>query len=240
MKYSFLRVICPSLVLAVVLGYIGCTAGTNTGNGTAAGTGGVSGFCYWEPCGYPVNVIGSDGTTYRGKIQIDQSVTPNVNIAIESDAASVSNPPVAELSFTGGEVDLSDAGCQDTDRETRFYVDIYISAADSSIDASGALHVRSPGRDDIYASGPGDINDLPVPGWAVDLTVTADGQLTATLSVTSSSPSDAGADMLQLNFNGPVGGCVADPDGGVMPATIPVSGGRTFSFPCPRSTFRCF
>ncbi len=153
----------------------------------------------------------------------------------------VSNPPVAQLSFAGGEVDLSDAGCRDTsDTGTRFYVGIYISTADSSIDTSGTLHVRSTGRDDIYASGPADIYGPPDPGWAVDLSVTKDGELTATLSVASSNSSDAGAEMQQLKFSGPVGGCIAGPDGGVIPASIPVSGGGTFSLPCWHPSGRCF
>jgi hypothetical protein len=229
MTYSFLRRIGLSLLLAAVFGYIGCSLGTNTGNGTAAGTGGASGSCFYEPCIDPVNVTGSDGTTYRGRIY------PDVTIASYGYAQSFPNPPVAELSFGGSEVDLSGAGCQVVGSGMgRFdQVQIFISTADSSIDASGTLHVHSAPRDDIYAAGPGDIYNPPVPGWAVDLAVTVDGQLTATLSVASSSSIDAGESsssldagvaMQELKISGRI-----EPGCG---ASMPVSGGRTFSFPC--------
>ncbi len=226
MKYSFLRVICPSLVLAVVLGYIGCTAGTNTGNGTAAGTGGASGFCTYMPCLYSANATGPEGTTYRGRISA-------ITVAKDSYAQSLPNPPVAELLFVGSEVDLSDAGCQVVESGVIDQVRIFISTADSSIDASGTLHVRSAGRNDSYAAGPGDTYNPPNPGWAVDLTLTVDGKLTATLSLASADPSDAGAAVQELKINGPLDpSCVPGPDGGVIPASISVSGGGTFSFPC--------
>jgi hypothetical protein len=53
-------------------------------------------------------------------------------------------------------------------------------------------------------------------GWAVDLTVTADGQLVATLTAPASSD--------RLTMRGHIeSGCSV---------TIPVIGGGTFSFPC--------
>ena len=100
MTYSFLRGFSLILVLAALFGYVGCS-GTNTGNGTAAGTGGAGynlgtantggapntggaantggtqGACPYLPCSYPVNVTGSDGTTYRGRIIPDISIACN-------------------------------------------------------------------------------------------------------------------------------------------------------------------
>ena len=227
MTYSFFRVISPSLVLAALLEYMGCSSsrGTNTGNGT-------TGYCPALSCEEPVIVTGSDGTTYRGIIG------PDLTISTDSYAQSLPNPPVAELGFTGGEVDVSDAGCRE-EAGSGLQVQIFISTADSSIDASGALHVHSAARNDIYAAGPGDIYQPPTPGWAVDLTVTADGQLTATLSVVSSSSLDAGGAMQELKFSGPIQPLCIGADGKLGPASIPVSGGSTFTFPCwhPKGCF---
>lgn len=229
MTYSFLRGFSLSLVLAALFGYIGCSAGTNTGNGI----GGSPGSCPYEPCSYAVNVTGSDGTTYRGRI------FPDVGIASYSYAQSFPDPPVAELSFSGSEVDLSDAGCQVVGSGFGPFdqVQIFISTADSSIDASGTLHVHSASRNDIYAAGPGNIYEPPIPGWSVELTVTANGQLTATLSVGSSSSLDAGAPAQELKIGGRIEpGCVPGPDGQMIPASLPVSGGGTFNFPCWQRT----
>jgi hypothetical protein len=235
MRHSFFRGSSLSLLLAASLGYASCSAGTNTGNGTNTGTGGGAGFCPYMPCSYPVNVTGSDGTTYRGRI------SPDITIASDSYAQSFPNPPVAELSFSGSEVDLTDAGCQDTG--SYLQVQIFISTADSSIDASGTLHVHSAPRNDIFAAGPGYIYDPPIPGWAVELTVTTDGQLSATLSMASADSLDAGATVQETKLGGsiepicgvpagPNGGLMLAPDGGVIPASMPVSGGGTFNFPC--------
>ena len=256
MTYSFLRGFSLILVLAALFGYVGCS-GTNTGNGTAAGTGGAGynlgtantggapntggaantggtqGACPYLPCSYPVNVTGSDGTTYRGRI------IPDISIASYSYAQSLPNPPVAELSFSGSEVDLSDAGCQVIESGSGQFdqVQIFISTADSSIDASGTLHVRSAGRNDMYAAGPGNIYEPSIPGWAVDLTVTADGQLTAALSSASADSLDAGETAQALNISGHIDpSCVPGPNGQPIPASMPVSGGGTFNFPCWQRT----
>lgn len=230
MTYSFLRGFFGlSLVLAALLGYMGCSTGTNTGNGIAAPAGGSGGFCPYEPCTYAANVTGPDGTTYRGRI------FPDVTIATDSYAQSLPNPPVAELSFGGSEVDLSDAGCQVAGSGLGQFdqVQIFVSTADSSIDASGTLHVHSAPRNDMYAAGPGDIYDPPIPGWAVDLTLTADGQLAATLTLASAGSLDAGAVEQELKIKGPLdSSCVPGPNGTVIPASMPVSGGGTFNFPC--------
>jgi hypothetical protein len=90
----------------------------------------------------------------------------------------------------------------------------------------GRLHVHVAPRDGAYASGPNPYpNTSSTPGWAVDLTVTADGQLTATLTAPNSSD--------RLTMSGRIeSGCVVGSDGGTAPMTIPVSGGGTFTFPC--------
>jgi hypothetical protein len=268
MTHSFFRGICPSLLLAAWLGGVGCS-GTNTGNGMTAGTpstggapggtggvtggvGGVTGgtggapqYCPSRPpCSGPVNLTGSDGRTYRGWVY------PDVTIASDSHAASVANPPVAMLTFVGGEIDDSDAGCREVMSFGFPEVHVYVAAADSSIDAFGTLHVHSAARSDNYGSGP-----TAYPGWAVDLAVTADGQLTATLSLAVSSGLDAGAGagaggagageggaggvgaMQELELSGRIEpSCVAGPDGGLTPASIPVSGGGTFNLPCWQRT----
>ena len=205
MTVSFLRSFNRSLLLLGLLECTGCSRGTNTG-----------GSCPLEVCEEPIQLIGSDGTTYRGR------VWPDVNIATSDYAQSLPNPPMAELSFAGGEVSASDAGCQDTGG--RLQVQVFVSTADSSMDASGTLHVHSAPRDDIFAAGPGYIYDPPIPGWAVDLTLTADGQLTATLSVESSDSLDAGTAVRELRLSGRI-----QPECG---ASMPVSGGGTFKFPC--------
>lgn len=232
MTHSFLRGFSLSLVLAALLGYIGCSAGTNTGNGIVAGTGGLPGSCPYLPCSYSANATGPDGTTYRGRISAD------ISVASYSYAQSLPNPPVAELTFGGSEVDLSDAGCQVTEPQNPYQVQIFITTADSSIDASGALHVRGAPRDGYYASGPSlYANNSTAPGWAVDLAVTAGGQLMGTLSEVTSSSLDAGAATQELIISGPLGpSCVPGPDGKPVPASIPVSGGGTFSFPCWQPT----
>ena len=146
------------------------------------------------------------------------------------------NPPVVKLTFSGSEVDLSDAGCQviGSSLEQFGQVQIFITTADSSIDVSGTLHVHGAPRDGYYASGPSRYaNDSTTPGWAVDLSVTANGQFSGTLSFTSLVPSDAGAAVQELKINGPLDpSCVPGPDGGVIRASMPVSGGGTFNFPC--------
>ena len=132
---------------------------------------------------------------------------------------------------------MSDAGCQviGSSLEQFGQVEIFITTADSSIDASGTLHVHGAPRDGYYASGPSryGANDSTTPGWAVDLSVTANGQFSGTLSLASLVPSDAGAAVQELKINGPLEpSCVPGPDGGVIPASMPVSGGGTFNFPC--------
>lgn len=162
-----LRNLTVSLVVLALLGGTGCDSGTNTGNGSPG--------CPAHICDGPVTVVGPDGKTYRG------SVYAGVTIASDPIAQAESNPPVAELSFTGGEVELSDAGCRVIDSWTPYdTVLIFISANDASLDATGALHVLGAPRDGYFASGP--ILMSTPGGWARDLTLTSDGYLTATLS----------------------------------------------------------
>jgi len=237
MTHSFLRGGVPSLALAALLGYLGCSTGTNTGNGMdfgsggASNTGGTPSYCLNDFCAGSVEAIASDGATYRGK------VFPDFSIASSSDAQSVINPPVAELRFDGEPV--VDSTCRDSAPD--FAVEIFLSTADSSIDDSGTLHVHAAPRDDLYAAGPVDFSDCcgVAPGWAVDLTVTAEGQLSATLTLAPSSSLDAdtldaGEPAQELKISGPLEpSCLyIHHDGVASPASIPVSGGGVFNFPC--------
>jgi hypothetical protein len=122
------------------------------------------------------------------------------------------------------------------------FVQIFISTADSSTDESGMLHVHGAPRGYLYVGGPVDYSadaSPPNPGWAVDLTVTAEGQLSATLTLASSSSLDAGTldagePAQELKISGPLEpACLyIHQDGVASPASIPVSGGGVFTVPC--------
>jgi hypothetical protein len=210
-----------SFLLVGLLECTGCARGTNSG---PAG----SGACPVNYCEDPVQVIASDGAIYRGR------VVPDVP-GIDGNQQSLSNAGVVELSLVGGEVSLSDAGCQSQER--RLKAQVFISTNDASIDASGTLHVHGASRDNglvattttWMAGEPANTNDPTVSGWTVDLTLTADGQLDATFSLDSSSwdaAATVGAELSaqELTFSGRI-----QPGCGL---SMSVSGGGTFKFPC--------
>jgi len=169
----------------------------------------------YSPCAYAVDVTGPDGKLYRGRVY------PDTSIASNADAGCV-----VKLDFAGSEIDLSGTYCQQVQPNNALQVQIFIGAGDTSLDDAGTLHVHVAPRDGSYASGPYSYaNTSGTPGWAVDLTLTADGHLAATLSAPVSSD--------RLTMSGLVeASCVSGGDGGLAPATIPVSGGGTFSLPC--------
>jgi hypothetical protein len=159
-----------------------------------------------DPCADAVDATGADGKLFRGRVYPDTSIQSN------ADAGCV-----VKLDFSGAEIVLSDGGCRVADPQNTLQVQIFVGAGDTSVDASGTLHVQVAPRVGYYASGPSPYaNSASTPGWAVDLTVTADGQLVATLTAPASSD--------RLTMSGRIqSGCSV---------TIPVIGGGTFSFPC--------
>jgi hypothetical protein len=169
----------------------------------------------YDPCVDAVDAIGSDRKLYRGEVALDTSIASN------ADAGCV-----AKLEFSGNEVVLSDGGCRPVEPYNSLFVQIFIGAGDTSLDAAGTLHAHIAPRDGVYASGPSANSSIPTTlGWTVDLTVTADGHLAATLSAPGSSD--------QVTLSGRTqSACVYGGDAGPAPMTIPVSGGGTFGFPC--------
>jgi hypothetical protein len=272
MRHSFFRGPGLRLLSAICVGYTGCTSSGSTGSGTpgfGTNTGNGSPTCPWfGPCASPVSIMAPDGRTYRGRVY------PDTTIASDPDAQSVPNPPVAKLEFGGQEVEYFEGACHDDWPQpgARYGIQIFISKEDSSIDASGSLQVYSAPRDGYFASNPSEFpNDSGSPGWAVDLTLTTDGKLTATLSYSgplagmtdgpggaagasgasgagggpeagvtgggagaSSRSVDAGSLHATITISGPIAPLcgVPGPDGGVIPAVIPVRDGRVFRLPC--------
>jgi hypothetical protein len=113
---------------------------------------------------------------YRGGVDIDP-------LADDPTAQSQPDPPLVKLDVGGGPVEYSDGGCHDgwPDQLGENYgLQIFISKGDSSIDTLGTLHMHAAPAVGDFASGP----SLPWgdAGWTVDLTLTADGFLDATLS----------------------------------------------------------
>jgi hypothetical protein len=174
-----------------------------------------------------VDATGPEGETYRGRVGWD---------VVIDDATSATDPPVAKLVFLGAEIEESDAGCYSMG--SPLSVEIYISAGDSLVDAAGVLLVHSPGRSDSYASGPRPYVEHPDSGWAVELTLTPGGQLTATLSLASESL-DGATSVQILKLSGsmlPL--CSVGPDGGKTSVTFSVGDGGWFAFPCS-PTWNC-
>ena len=172
-------------------------------------------------CDEPAEATGPDGETYRGLIY------PDVTVASDPVAQSVADPPVATLTFGGGEVETSDAGCKDVPT-TAYQVQIFVGSEDASMDASGTLHAHSAPRDGYFASGPSlYLNESTTLGWAVDLSVTADGWMTATLSSPQPNSPDGGGVTRRITISGPLQ-CAG--------GRIPVGGGGSFALPCGPST----
>lgn len=153
-----------------------------------------------EFCSEPAEATGPDAENYRGRI------LPDVSIASNPTAQSAPDPPVATLTFTGGEVETTDAGCkQAASQGAASQVQIFVGSEDVSTDASGTVHVHVAPRNGYFASGPNIYaNESTTPGWAVDLTVTADGWMTATLSSGQGPPSNAGPGAQRITISGPV------------------------------------
>lgn len=223
-----------------MLCYAGCSVGTNTGNGGNPGTGGTSGYCPYQPCSEPGTVVDGDGNQYRG------SMDPNATLAARfNDATSPNpNPPEIVLEFGGSLVEESDAGCIDTwpdpsnpsgllQNVPRMDIVMYLCAADSSIVDSGALRVHGAALDGEYASF-ALVNDYGA--QIVDLRITTDAHVTATLSVSYSpadpGATDAGANTSVVTVDSPLeSGQSYGVDGGWVPANMQVSDGRVYVFP---------
>jgi hypothetical protein len=200
-SYGSTRCVCPEAGAPWICG-LGIFAPVQTG-----------GAIPYTPCSDPVDVTGPDGRIYNGK------VSPDTSIASNADAGDV-----VKLDFSGVEIDRFDGGCQAIPN-INLQVQIFVGAADTSLDASGTLHVHVAPRDGYHASGPYQYaNTSSTPGWAVDLAVTKDGQLAATL--TGPNVSD------RLTMSGRVESCPVGGDGGPVPITIPVNDGGTFTLPC--------
>lgn len=171
MTSSFSRQTGTRILIVAFLGCVDCV-GTNTGNGRHANCPATS------SCNDPVDVTGPDGTTYRGRVVAD------VSVASDGDAG-----PAAKLEFDGAEIDVSQGLCRAPEQVSRYTIVIFLTSGEASIDALGNLQVHGAPRDGFYASRPSrypnDVyaNDSTTPGWEVDLTLTARGQLTATLSL---------------------------------------------------------
>lgn len=229
---------------ALLLCYGGCSVGTNTGNGGNPGssggggsTGGTSGFCPYQPCLEPDTVVDGDGEHYRG------SMDPNATLAAWLNATSIPNPPEIALELGGNLVEESDAGCTDLWPDPSFpnslqygprmAIVMYLCAADSSIDDTGALRVHGAPFDGEHASF-ALVNDEGA--QIVDLRITTDAHVTATLSVANSPADprgmDAGADTYVVTVDGPLrSGESYGVDGGWVPANMHVSDGSIYVFP---------
>ncbi len=221
--------------------------GTNTGNGTNSGTGGAhyqprtggggfevgsggapggtggtGGFCLHLPCVDPVSANGPDGTSYRGRGDPDTKLWDGAG-SVGTDQA------VAELVFSGSEVAYTDAGCDNLDPNAPNWITIYlcISSADSSVDSAGTLRVHHEPRPDANCSGPRDGTGP----WGMDFTLTADGQLSATL-FPASSDTDTGAAAKVTSLNGQIESYFdLGLDGETQPISITAGNGGTYTFP---------
>jgi len=240
MKSSLHRSVALGLA-AITLCYIGCSVGTNTGNGGNPGasggggsTGGTSGLCIYQPCYEPDTVVDGDGNQYRG------SLDPNATLAAWLNDTPRPNPAEIALEFGGNLVEKSDAGCKDfwpdpsfpnnLQRGPRMDIVMYLCAADSAIDDTGALRVQGAPLDGQYASF-ALVNDYGA--QIVDLRITTDAHVTATLSVSADpQETDAGANTSVVTVDGPLrSGQSYGVDGGWVSANMQVSDGSIYVFP---------
>jgi hypothetical protein len=166
-------------------------------------------------------------------------MNPNATLAASYNHATSANPnpPQVEmvLEFAGTLVEESDAGCINNINPSApsMSVDIYLCAADSSIDDTGALRVQGAPLDGV--SGPFASFAMVHDSGAqiVDLRITPDAHVTATLSgKTDPWETDAGVDASVITVDGLLwSGNTYGLDGGLVHVSMPVSDGRTYVFP---------
>jgi len=235
-------------LLLIVCGWFaiaGCSMGTNTGNGANSGTGGAASFgsggipgfvvgaggtpfCPIVPCAEPISVSGLDGTTYRGSVSTD---TQLLSTDVASDTAI---QPMMGLLFSGWKVEYSDLGCvYDGQMTAKREVYLCIKSADSWVNGVGALHFRQAPHE-VSCIGPQGSMD-----WGVDLTLSADGMLSATLSNTPSS-AESDAALQEVTMSGAIEGAFnSGPSGEIQPVSISVGDGGTFTFPTTSPSRGC-
>jgi hypothetical protein len=235
-------------LLLIVCGWFaitGCSMGTNTGNGANSGTGGAASFgsggipgfvvgsggtpsCPIIPCSEPVSVNGLEGTAYRGSVSTD---TQLLSWDVASDTAT---QPMMGLVFSGWKVEYTDLGCvYDSQLTAKSEVYICITSSDSWVDGVGVLHVHQAPHA-VSCIGPKGSMD-----WGVDLSLSAEGKLAATL-LNTSSPTDTDAALQEVTLSGTIeGSFYSGPGGEIQPVSISVGDGGTFIFPTTSPSRGC-